>query len=374
MRLVRPRDLLVTFEPDGMVLLKSTSRGVGARAPAWAVGVLSACELPRTRQELVEGMGPAAGQAFDGLHAAGLLVPVEEAEATPVIFANYAGVDVHRAMLNDEVRLRGYWEGLGAVVQPGDVVIDAGSGTGVLAVMAALRGAARVYAIERTDMAAVISKVAADSGVGDRVIVVRGDVGTVALPEKARVMVTETFGHFAVAEGMMEDVLACVERNMVPDPVIVPAAFSLHLAPMPVSPPDLLHAFRRYDQPGEPTGLDLRCLLGDARGRAHDRIVSPDEVGGPTIDLCTISMPCETELECEFELSAPCEALCAWFTLHMAPGIDMLSGPLDPPTHWKQSLLPIALPAGTHRLEISRAPEDGRTIVISISGREVRCR
>ena len=31
---------------------------------------------------------------MDGLHAAGLLVPVEEAEATPVIFANYAGVDV----------------------------------------------------------------------------------------------------------------------------------------------------------------------------------------------------------------------------------------------------------------------------------------
>ncbi len=368
MRLVRPRDLLVTFEPDGMVLLKSTSRGAGARAPAWAVGVLSACEHPRTRQELVEGMGPAAGQAFDGLAAAGLLVPEEEAAATPVIFANYAGVDVHRAMLNDEVRLRGYWEGLGAVVREGDVVIDAGSGTGVLAVMAALRGAARVYAIERTDMAAVISKVAVDSGVGDRVIVVRGDVGTVQLPEKARVMVTETFGHFAVAEGMMEDVLACAERNMVPERVIVPGAFTLHLAPMPVSPPDLLGAFRVYD-----SGLDLRCLLGDARGRAHDRVVEPAEVG-PTVDLCTVSMPCETELQCEFELSQPAEALCAWFTLHMAPGVDMLSGPHDPPTHWKQSLLPIRLPAGRHSLEISRAPEDGRTIVIAIDGHEVRCR
>ena len=368
MRLVRPRDLLVTFEPDGMVLLRSTSRGAGARAPSWAVGVLSACSEPRTRQELVEAMGPAAGQAFDGLHAAGLLVPEDQAAATPVIFANYAGVDVHRAMLNDQVRLDAYWQGLKAVVQPGDVAIDAGSGTGVLAVMAALAGAARVYAIERTDMAQVISQVAADSGVGDRVIVVRGDVGTVELPEKARVMVTETFGHFAVAEGMMEDVQACVVRNMVADPVIVPGSFSLHLAPMPVSPPDLLGAFKRYD-----SGLDLRCLLGDAGGRAHDRIVLPAEVG-PTVDLCTVAMPCETEVEADFTLTAPCQALCAWFTLHMAPGVDLLTGPHDPSTHWKQTLLPVALPAGTHHLSISRAPEDGRTIVIDIAGHEVRCR
>lgn len=368
MRLVRPRDLLVTFEPDGMVLLRSTSRGAGARAPSWAVGVLSACGEPRTRQELVEGMGPAAGQAFDGLHAAGLLVPEDEAAATPVIFANYAGVDVHRAMLNDQVRLDAYWQGLKAVVREGDVAIDAGSGTGVLAVMAALAGAARVYAIERTDMAQVISQVAADSGVGDRVIVVRGDVGTVELPEKARVMVTETFGHFAVAEGMMEDVQACVARNMVATPVIVPGSFSLHLAPMPASPPDLLGAFKVHD-----CGVDLRCLLGDARGRAHDRIVLPAEVG-PSLDLCTIQMPCETELEADFTLTEPCQALCAWFTLHMAPGIDLLTGPHDPATHWKQSLLPVALAAGSHHLSVSRAPEDGRTIVIAIDGHEVRCR
>jgi len=368
MRLVRPRDLLVTFEPDGMVLLKCTSRGAGARAPAWAVGVLSACGEPRSRAELVEQMGPAAGQAFDGLHQAGLLVLPEEAAATPVIFANYAGIDVHRAMLNDEARLEAYWQGLKAVVREGDVVIDAGSGTGVLATMAALCGARTVYAIERTDMAAVIPQVAADSGVGDRVQVVRGDIGTVQLPEQARVLVTETFGHFAVAEGMMEDVQACVGRNMGPDAVIIPASFTLHLAPMPVSPADLLGAFVRRD-----SGLDLSCLRQDARGRAHDRLVDPAEVG-PTIDLCSLDMPCGTELQADFHLDAPCEALCVWFTLHMAPGVDLLTGPHDPATHWKQTLLPVALAAGPHHLEVRRAPEDGRTVLIDIDGQEVRTR
>lgn len=368
MRLVRPRDLIVTFEPDGLVMLRSTSRGAGARAPAWAVGVLAACSQPATREEVVQQMGPAGGQAFDGLRDAGLLVPAEQAAETPVIFANYAGVDIHRAMLNDEVRLKAYWEGLKAVVRPGDVVIDAGSGTGVLATMAALAGARKVYAIERTDFAQVIPQVAADSGVAGKVEVVRADLGTVELPEKARVMVTETYGHLAFAEGMMEDVLACAGRNMVDDPVIVPGAFTLWMAPMAESPPDLLGAFRKRDD-----GVDLSCLLGDARGRAHDRIVQPGEIGTPQ-DLGTVKMPCRTDWQGELVLDEPCQALCAWFTLHMAPGIDMPSGPMDPPTHWQQTLLPVALPAGRHPIHISRAPEDGRTIVVDIAGHEVRSR
>ena len=32
MALIRPRDLIVTFEEDGMVLIRSPSRGKGARA------------------------------------------------------------------------------------------------------------------------------------------------------------------------------------------------------------------------------------------------------------------------------------------------------------------------------------------------------
>ncbi|MCB9780386.1 MAG: 50S ribosomal protein L11 methyltransferase [Alphaproteobacteria bacterium] len=374
MRLVRPRDLLVTLEPDGAVMIRSTSRGAGARAPAWAVQILAFCSEPRTRAECEQAMGPTGAQAFDGLADAGLLVPAEEQADSPVIFANYAGVDIHRYMLNDEVRLQAYWEGLKAVVKPDDVVIDAGSGTGVLATMAALAGAKRVYAIERTDFAQVIPQVAADSGVGDIVQVVRADLGQVELPEKATVMVTETFGHVAFAEGMMEDVLACVQRNMVADPRIVPFAFSLHAAPLATAPKDLLHPFRK-----RPEGVDLTSLLGDARGRAHDRKVLPAEVG-PTIDLGTVAMPCRTEWETSFELPEACGALAMWFTLHMAPGadgrapVDMPSGPHDPTTHWEQTLLPVALSAGEHHLRIHRAPEDGRTIVIDIDGHEVRSR
>lgn len=367
MTLVRLRDLIVTFEQDGSVMLRAPAWGRGARAPAFAVAVLALCSKPRTRPEVVQLMGPPAGSAYDQLHAAGLLVTEAEAADSPVIFHNYAGVEVHRRMLADEPRIAAYREGLRAVVTPDSVVVDAGSGTGVLAVTAALAGARKVYAIERTEMGEVIRKVAADSGVGDRVEVIRGDFSKVYLPEQADVLVSETFGHFALSEGMMPDLLACARHNLKPGGKVVPYATSLHLAPVR-SAPDLLAPFRRRED-----GLDLSSLRLDAAGRAVDRQVLPEEVGA-TIDLGTLPVPNDGTFEADFHLDEPCEALAVWFTLHMAPGIDMPSGPHDPLTHWHQTLLPMALPAGDHHLSAASAPEDARNLLVEISGHEVRIR
>lgn len=367
MTLVRPRDLIVTFEDDGMVLIRSPSRGKGARAPAWATGVLAMCARPRTREEVIRGMGPNGGPAYDQLAALGLLVSPEEAEEAPVIFHNYAGVEVHRRMLADEPRIAAYRAALQATVRPDDVVIDAGSGSGILATLAALAGARKVYAIERTDFAEVIKQVARDSGVADRVEVVRADFGKVVLPEKARIIVTETFGHFAISEGMMPDLQACAARNLTPDGFVIPGALSLHLAAV-ASAPDLLGPFRRRED-----GVDLSSLRQDARGKAVDRLVLPSEVG-PTIDLGRMPVPNDGTFEARFTLDRPCEALAAWFTLHMAPGVDLLTGPHDPPTHWLQTLFPIALEAGEHELVAGPAPEDARNLLVSIDGQEVRVR
>lgn len=367
MALIRPRDLIVTFEEDGGVLIRSPSRGKGARAPSWATGVLALCSRPRTRDEVIKSMGPNGGPAYDQLASLGLLVTPEEAEDAPVIFHNYAGVEVHRRMLADEPRITAYREALNALVRPDDVVIDAGSGSGVLAVLAALAGARKVYAIERTDFGEVIKQVAKDSGVADRVEVVRADFGKVVLPEKARLIVTETFGHFALSEGMMPDLAACAARNLAPDGLVIPHATTLYLAPV-ASAPDLLGPFHaRAD------GVNLSCLRQDAAGKAVDRLVSPSEVG-PTQRLCTVPVPNDGTFEADFHLDEPCEALCVWFTLHMAPGVDMLSGPHDPPTHWLQTLLPIALPAGDHHLVASPAPDDARYLLVEINGQECRIR
>ena len=51
-------------------------------------------------------------------------------------------------MLNDRARTDAFIRAIEATVRPGDVVVDLGTGTGVLALAAARAGARRVYAIE----------------------------------------------------------------------------------------------------------------------------------------------------------------------------------------------------------------------------------
>jgi hypothetical protein len=161
---IRIRDIQMTFTADGAVFLRSGSTGIGAKAPPFVTAVLGLCSSPKTREEVEERLGPAAAQAYDQLVNLGLLTTTEDAGDTPVIFGNYAGIEVHRRMLMDDMRTDIYKAALHAVVRPGDVVIDAGSGSGVLATMAAMAGARKVYAIEKTDMAQVINAVAEARG------------------------------------------------------------------------------------------------------------------------------------------------------------------------------------------------------------------
>jgi hypothetical protein len=360
---VRPVDLIATFEPDGAVLLR-TARGVGARTPPFVVAVVAACTEPRTAAQIGQMLGPPAAAAFEQLVAMGLLVSPEHAHDGGVMFNNYTGVEVHRRMLSDEPRMTAFRDALKAVVRPGDVVIDAGSGTGAMAVYAALAGARKVYAIERTEMARVIPHVAAASGVGDIVQVLRGDFGAIETPEKANVIVSETIGHLGVAEGVMPYLERCAARNLLPGGVLIPRGISVYMAPM--EPPT--HPFvRRAD------GLDLSSLAADGRAKAVDQPVDAALVGKGQ-HIAHMPMPNDGTFEGELVLDEPCEAICGWFTLHMADGLDLPCGPRDPLTHWEQTILVTPLPAGTHRVVGDVAPEDPRNLLVRIGEHAVRVR
>ena len=51
---------------------------------------------------------------------------------------------IHIKMLNDRRRVRSYLQGMREVVRAGDVVLDVGTGTGILAIAAAMAGAKHV--------------------------------------------------------------------------------------------------------------------------------------------------------------------------------------------------------------------------------------
>src|SRR6185503_9679007 len=70
-------------------------------------------------------------------------------------------LEKHRAMLADRVRVDAYASAIRAVVKPGDLVLDLGTGTGILAFLACEAGARHVFAIDKThkaDMASLLAR------------------------------------------------------------------------------------------------------------------------------------------------------------------------------------------------------------------------
>jgi precorrin-6B methylase 2 len=150
----------------------------------------------------------------------------------------------HIQMLDDEVRTAAYIAAIEQVVSPGDVVVDIGTGTGVLAMAAARAGAARVYAIEAGAIAGRAREVIARNGLADRVQVIRGWSSAVELPERGDVLVTETLGSDPFDERILETVLDARDRLLTDEARIIPRSVELHASPVEV--PDEVIADRVF--------------------------------------------------------------------------------------------------------------------------------
>src|SRR5687767_13729762 len=87
----------------------------------------------------------------------------------------YSDPAAQAAMLLDRVRVDAYARAIAATVRPGDVVLDIGIGTGVLAILAARAGARRVYAIERSGAIEQYKHHVADNGLAGVVEPLRAD-------------------------------------------------------------------------------------------------------------------------------------------------------------------------------------------------------
>lgn len=165
---------------------------------------------------------------------AGVLLP--EDAVVPRTSTSIAEARMHRRLLNDELRTRAFVDAINDTVRPGDVVVEIGTGTGILAMAAARAGARRVYAIEASDVAAIAEANIARNGLADRVSVVRGWSHQVELRERCDVLVTETIGDDPLAEGILGSCIDAHDRFLQPNARLIPSALKLYAAPLQLSP------------------------------------------------------------------------------------------------------------------------------------------
>ena len=138
----------------------------------------------------------------------------------------------HARMLHDDRRTTDYIAALREAVRPEDIVLDIGTGSGVLAVAAARAGARHVYAIEASDIADVAERVFACNGVQDRVTLIRGWSRIIELPEPADLLVAEVIGNEPFEEEILETTLDARRRLLKPDARLIPHILELVARPL----------------------------------------------------------------------------------------------------------------------------------------------
>lgn len=260
----------------------------------------------------------------------------------------YEDLHVHRWMLRDRARVRAFDEAIQRCVKPGDVVLDVGAGSGILSLMAARAGAARVYAVERTPVAGMARRLAQRNGYADVVKVAQGDIQHLSLPEPVDVIVSEWLGTIGVDENLLFPVLQARDRWLKPGGMMLPARVTAQLAPA------WLATACEVKYLHEPLlGFDL-AALGETS--VHDLLcrryqVRADGLAAParamwTTDTTTAALSeslAPHRCELTFEMAEPTRvnALVAWFDAELAPGVGLSNAPDAPETHWGQLTLPL---------------------------------
>jgi hypothetical protein len=129
--------------------------------------------------------------------------------------------------LRDVERTEAFLAAIARVVRPGDVVVEAGAGSGVLSLAAAAAGAGCVYAVELDPfLARCLRRTVALNGFADRIAVVCGDVRDVALPRAVDLLVAELIDTGLLDEGQVPVLNALHERGVIgPATRLIPARY-----------------------------------------------------------------------------------------------------------------------------------------------------
>jgi hypothetical protein len=260
-------------------------------------------------------------------------------------------LDEHRIYLSDRHRLRAFTDALREVVRPSDVVLDLGSGTGILGMLACQAGAARVYGVDNGPMAGVARSIVRANGFQDRMTIVRSHSTQVTLPELVSLVVTDQIGNFGFNAGLFEFMADARTRLLAPDGRCMPAWVELWTAP--AEHPAIREQVRFWSE--RPAGLDYSPARQVAQSSGYPCEIEPAALLAAPAATIRVEPPSATDtlagtITGTLTRDGLLDGVAGWFVAGLSPSVTMTNAPGDQNRiNRRPVLLPLAAPRPVKR-------------------------
>jgi len=189
----------------------------------------------------------------------------------------FSNLQTQEIMLADNARVDAYYHAILKHVKEGDLVVDLGTGTGILSFFASLKNPRTIYAIEHSSKMIKAAEIAANYNGIKNVEFVNVNSKDFVVKEKIDVILQEQMGPFLFDENMVENVVDLRDRLLKIGGKILPSKFELFVEPVKIV--DRKHVPFIWEQKVHNVNFDcFRNLRKDASGHYGRRFITPDAV------------------------------------------------------------------------------------------------
>jgi len=254
--------------------------------------------------------------------------------------------EFHRSMLIDTVRMDSFLSAILQTVKQGDVVLDIGSGTGVLACFAYMAGAKHVYAIEQGPIIGLAREICARNNLEEQITFINDWSSNSDLPEPVDVLVTETIGNIGFDEGILRWVLDAKKRFLKEDARIIPRTMEMFAVPIESEDDyDLVDEWAHYYY-----SLDFSPLQTLASSNLLWIDLKPDMFLSEPASLALAELAridvgdLSGEASFIVKRNGIVHGIGGWFKAELAAGINLSNIPPTKTPSWSHTFLPLEWP------------------------------
>ena len=261
-------------------------------------------------------------------------------------FNSYSTFYIHEEMIKDKIRTGSYKKAIenNKIIFKDKIVLDIGSGTGILSIFAAKAGAKHVYGIEYADIADYAKEIIKQNNLSDKITIIQSKVEEAILPvDKVDIIISEWMGYFLLYESMLDTLLFARDKWLKKDGYLLPDKAQIYLAGIQ----DSLYKYNKIDSWDNVYGFNFSVLKNPALAEPiidnfpNNNIIS-NSCKIFDIDLYTVKvedLDFSAGYEIIFNKDDTFNGFVTWFDVEfdkLPNKITLSTSPYEPSTHWKQ--------------------------------------